>query len=195
VVLDACTDRSAQVASVNGTEIVISTAKNVGKARALGAEHALAAGARWLAFTDGDSEVPADWLSRQLAPAADAVCGIVSIQDWSPHSPLVKRRYLQRYNSRDGHRHIHGANFGVSASAYRAAGGFSPIAVHEDVALVRALEKVGATIAWVANPCVTTNSRSVGRLLGGFACYLRKLATREAPAPYPVVAGNLLAGS
>jgi hypothetical protein len=34
-----------------------------------------------------------------------------------------------------GHHHVHGANLGMSASAYGAAGGFPPLRTHEDVAL------------------------------------------------------------
>ncbi len=195
-VLDACTDASDRIARDFDIHVVRSEAKNVGLARARGARDALDAGARWLAFTDADSEVPSDWLSRQLAPGTDAVCGIVSVKDWSPHPPVVKRRYLRRYQARDGHRHIHGANLGMSAEAYRRAGGFSPMAAHEDVAMVRSLEACGATVAWVASPCVVTNSRLEGRLLGGFACHLRGLAAFGRPAADPHLVGGMnLAGS
>lgn len=177
VVLDACTDRSTEIAHAHGAEIVRTEQRNVGAARALGSALALQAGARWLAFTDADSEVPRNWLSQQLALGADAVCGIVSIRDWSSHPPIVKQRYLRLYEARDGHRHIHGANLGICANAYRAAGGFEPLSVHEDVVLVRRLEAGGARVAWVAEPCVSTAARLSGRLTGGFACHLRKLAT------------------
>ena len=41
------------------------------------------------------------------------------------------------------HPHVHGANLGVTAAAYLAAGGFSALRTGEDHALVRALETAG----------------------------------------------------
>jgi glycosyltransferase involved in cell wall biosynthesis len=79
VVLDHCTDLTAAhvaQAQVAGLEI---EARNVGVARALGAEAMLARGARWLAFTDADTQVAPDWLAEQLALQADAVICFVGI--------------------------------------------------------------------------------------------------------------------
>jgi glycosyltransferase involved in cell wall biosynthesis len=75
VVLDDCTDRSAEIATCCGVETLALQARNVGIARGAGAQRLLAAGARWLAFTDADSRVAPDWLAAQLSLAADAVCG------------------------------------------------------------------------------------------------------------------------
>ena len=72
VVLDACTDRSAAIAVHHRAQIVSLDAHCVGAARALGASFAMDSGARWIAFTDADTIVPADWLSAQMAAAADA---------------------------------------------------------------------------------------------------------------------------
>ena len=66
VVLDACTDRTAQVAQSRHATTLSINARNVGIARAAGAQLALSAGARWLAFTDADSVVATNWLSAQL---------------------------------------------------------------------------------------------------------------------------------
>ncbi len=52
VVLDACTDGTAAVARRLGATVVETDARNVGIARSVGADVALGAGARWLAFTD-----------------------------------------------------------------------------------------------------------------------------------------------
>jgi hypothetical protein len=84
-------------------------------------------------------------------------------------------RYHQHYQAQDGHRHIHGANLGVSAEAYRRAGGFEPLACDEDVQLVRQLERCGATIAWSHRPQVLTSARLDSRARGGFGDYLRGL--------------------
>ena len=172
VVLDHCTDLTAAhvaQAQVSGLEI---EARNVGVARALGAEAMLARGARWLAFTDADTQVAPDWLAEQLALQADAVCGTVEVVDWSDHgthADLLRWHFEQTYTDADDHRHIHGANLGVSAAAYRAAGGFQHLACSEDVALVEALEAGGARTAWSARPRVITSARSVARARGGFA--------------------------
>lgn len=172
VVLDSCNDASADVAGRAGVATLSLAARNVGVARAVGAEALLNRGARWLAFTDADTVVSSNWLVDQLSLGSDAVCGTVGVDDWSPHGPyanLLHWHFLQTYSDRDGHRHIHGANMGVSADAYRRAGGFQPLACSEDHALVTALEATGARIAWSAKPRVLTSARRVGRAQGGFA--------------------------
>ena len=172
VVLDSCTDGTAACVAAFGIRAFRIAAKNVGKARALGAAFHIAEGARWLAFTDADTEVAPDWLVQQLALNVDAVCGTVAVEDWSPHgmhASLLCRHFMETYMDADGHRHIHGANLGVSASAYLSAGGFQDLACSEDVALVVALEASGASIAWSARPRVVTSARRVGRAVGGFA--------------------------
>lgn len=172
VVLDHCTDLTSTYvdqAQVSSLEI---DARNVGVARALGAEAMLARGARWLAFTDADTQVAPAWLAEQLALQADAVCGTVEVVDWSDHgthAELIRWHFGQTYTDADDHRHIHGANLGVSASAYRVAGGFQHLSCSEDVALVEALQATGARIAWSARPRVITSARRVARARGGFA--------------------------
>lgn len=175
VVLDACTDASAVVAAGHGVLPLVVQHRNVGRTRAAGAQALLDAGAQWLAFTDADSEVADDWLVAQLAlheAGADAVCGCVSVADWSAHSPQVRGRYEAHYCPVEGHRHIHGANLGVQAQAYRRAGGFRPLACGEDVALVHDLEASGARIAWSITPRVHTSARRQARARGGFADFL-----------------------
>jgi glycosyltransferase involved in cell wall biosynthesis len=169
VVLDACTDGSAAIARAHGIDTLTVKARNVGLARAAGANLLLAAGARWLAFTDADSHVSAGWLVAQLAQKADAVCGSIMVDDWSEHPHSVREYFRKTYVDADGHRHVHGANLGVSADAYRRAGGFPPLQCREDVALVDRLIASGARIAWSAAPRVTTSARTSARASGGFA--------------------------
>ncbi|MEJ8857584.1 glycosyltransferase [Variovorax robiniae] len=172
VVLDSCTDTTGLLAARQGAATVSVRARNVGVARAVGAEALLALGARWLAFTDADSCVSPQWLAEQLALDADAVCGTVAVDDWSPHGADAERarwHFAQTYADQDDHRHVHGANLGVSAWAYRRAGGFRHLDCSEDVAFVNALEACGARIAWSARPRVTTSARRSGRVIGGFA--------------------------
>lgn len=176
VVLDSCTDASAAIAAEHGVHTLALAAKNVGQARALGAQWLLDRGARWIACTDADSRVGTNWLVAQLALGTDAVCGTVRVEDWQASFPEdAQIRYLSAYEQRDGHRHIHGANLGFSAQAYRLAGGFLPLPCHEDVNLVRELERCGASIAWSCTPLVVTSARLASRAAGGFGDYLQSL--------------------
>lgn len=185
VVLDACDDDSQAIVRRHQSPFAASgctldfleiTARQVGAARAAGARHLLARGARWLAFTDADTRVSPQWLAAQIALDADVVCGSVAIDDWTPHAAMatmVSAHFDTHYQDREGHRHIHGANLGVSAPAYLAAGGFSCVSCHEDVLLVQALEKTGARFAWSALPRVTTSARLDARARGGFGDTLK----------------------
>lgn len=177
VVLDSCTDASLRVAQAMGVRTLRLSASNVGQARSAGAQTLLRRNARWLAFTDADSVVSADWLADQLSLDAEVVCGSVAVA-WPPGSEALRIRHERTYCDRDGHRHIHGANLGMTARAYRKAGGFPPLKCSEDVALVQALVRLGETICWSAVPRVRTSARLNGRLEGGFADYLLRLAQR-----------------
>src|SRR6185312_2937931 len=75
--------------------------------------------------------------------------------------------------------HVHGANLGVRADAYRAAGGFAALAEDEDVSLVEHLRAAGARIAHTEHEPVTTSSRLNGRVAGGYARYLTELVTQR----------------
>src|SRR5437763_12273491 len=135
VVLDGCTDRSAAIAVRHGAQIVSLDARCVGSARSLGVSFALDSGARWIASTDADTIVASDWLVAQIAAGRDAARGPVWIADWSAHPFGVRERFLQHYGTH-GERHIHGANLGIAATAYRKAGGFLPLRQGEDAALI-----------------------------------------------------------
>jgi len=173
--LDRCKDRSAEIASAAGVVLLHGDFGKVGLARHAGAELALQLGARWIACTDADSRVHPDWLFAQLRYRSDAVCGVVVLDADSSLPSHTRRLFDQHYQDREGHRHIHGANLGISASWYRVCGGFPPVEVGEDVALVDTLEARGARIAWSASARVTTSARRDGRTPGGFAGYLREL--------------------
>ncbi|QRY77835.1 glycosyltransferase [Pseudomonas sp. PDNC002] len=176
VVLDACTDATESVARSLGVAVLRVSERNVGHARRAGAAHLLDLGARWLACTDADSCVGQDWLVRQLAFGAEAVCGTVRVTDWSPQAEQVRLRYERHYQSREDHRHVHGANLGVCARAYRRAGGFRPLTSDEDVRLVHDLQRSGARIVWTHQTCVTTSARRDYRARGGFGEFLDTLA-------------------
>ncbi|KQP23245.1 glycosyltransferase family 2 protein [Pseudorhodoferax sp. Leaf267] len=192
VVLDACSDGTAEIVARHPVASLSLALRNVGAARAAGAQQLLARGARWLAFTDADSRVADDWLVQQLRLQADVVCGTVAVDDWSDHprhALLLEQHFRRTYTDADGHRHIHGANLGVSAQAYQSVGGFLPRASSEDVALVQALQQAGARIAWSAAPRVVTSARRVARAPAGFAAALCS-AVDAMRLPVPVLAAG-----
>jgi len=187
VVLDDCDDATGVLAARSGARTLSLRGRNVGFARAAGAAALLAMGARWLAFTDADTRVAPGWLADQISLGADAVCGTVDVDDWADYgndAVWMREHFIAAYDDRDGHGHIHGANLGVSAHAYRRAGGFRHLACDEDKQLVHSLEASGARIAWCAAPRVTTSARRDVRATGGFGTTLaRSLAARVRCAP------------
>ncbi|MEZ0604191.1 glycosyltransferase family 2 protein [Paraburkholderia sp. IW21] len=180
VVMDSCTDETGLIAAALGAQVLSVEMRNVGVARATGAQTALAQGARWLAFSDADTTVAADWLVQQLQCGADAVCGVISIENWTGHGAAVRQDFISTYRDREGHRHVHGANLGVSAEAYQAVGGFRPLPSNEDVALVEALIAANASVAWSAAARVVTSARLDSRAPQGFGAALRAVSLRLA---------------
>ena len=192
VVLDRCTDGTSGVVAARGNvRGVWSDSGVVGAARAAGVAVALAdvpehvLPATWIACTDADTTVPAQWLWRQVELAdegADLVTGTVVPTDLPGG---LFGRWRARHVLGEGHPHVHGANLGVRADAYLAAGGFPAEPVHEDVLLVEAVRATGRP--WVATDAtrVATSARRTGRVVGGgFAGYLRRLAA-DVPALQP----------
>lgn len=185
VVLDRCTDRSADVVAGYGDVLaLVSTAGCVGAARAAGAASLLDEGedaeGTWVASTDADTQVPTDWLVAQVELAEqglDLVLGTVEPHDLEER---VHQAWSLRHHLGEGHPHVHGANLGVRGSSYLAAGGFAAVPLHEDVLLAEAVKASGS--AWVATDAVRvrTASRGRGRVAGGFATYLRELAAEVA---------------
>ncbi|WP_204352692.1 glycosyltransferase [Salinicola halophilus] len=159
---------------------------NVGMARHAGALQALDEGARWLAFTDADTVVRPDWLVRQCASRADVVCGGVRLAGWHALPQRLRRQYLAlRRECPDG-RHVHGANLGVDADAYRAVGGFPPLASHEDIQLVASLQHHGFRVAWLDALRVITSGRCNARApegLGARLNVLQESALQESALP------------
>lgn len=173
VVADRCSDATADLALAAGARVLPSAAGCVGAARAAGVAAALAGTARggwsrcWIASTDADSVVPEGWLRHHEEAAAagiDLLLGTVRLPVPTARNAAWRRRYAA------GRDHVHGANLGVRASVYRAAGGFPPVPAHEDRLLVdrvRALPGVRVTSSR-AHP-VLTSDRTQGRTPAGVA--------------------------
>ena len=185
VVADACADRTAQVARRLGALVVETSVRNVGVARDLGVRELLRQGVTWVATTDADTVVPPWWLEAQLACARvgwDAVAGTVSVADWSEHPRWLPATYARLY-AREAP--VHGANLGFTAHAYRAAGGFPPIATGEDRAFVRALERTGHRVLFTATIDVVTSARRRYRAPRGFGHLLTTLEPDPVRPPHP----------
>ncbi|MFF2841320.1 glycosyltransferase [Paenarthrobacter sp. NPDC057981] len=199
VVLDSCTDRSADItaAYVEGDSRFSSmnvALRSTGSSRRLGVRAALASlhpaqlqaaqlQAVWLANTDADSTVPANWLTRQVELAndgADAILGSVE-PDPDDLDPSVLGRWLELHPFREDHQHIYGANLGVRGSSYLAAGGFPKLRAHEDRVLVERLRSRGFRVVATDTTRVLTSGRTHARAPEGFAAYLRVLGG-ELPA-------------
>lgn len=187
-VLDACTDDSGEVAR-GALEVA---ARNVGIARAAGFAAVLQREAGrdptsiWLATTDADSAVPADWLAEQLrlaALGAEVVAGTVAVSDWSEQPAAARARFAGGYGAPgNGHPHVHGANLGLSAAAYLDADGMPPLALAEDQALVAALRGRARRMVATGRIPVTTSGRRESRTVGGFADFLRGLTSYREPS-------------
>ena len=175
VVADGCLDRTTAVArSFRGVRVIELESSNVGTARAAGARAALARGAHWLANTDADSVVPPNWLAHQFALAEagwDVMIGTVR-PDFAELEPAQREAWLATHRRGEPNGHVHGANLGVRASAYRAAGGYGELPEHEDVDLVERLSGFRAIASDEAE--VVTSARRFGRTPGGYARFLRE---------------------
>jgi glycosyltransferase involved in cell wall biosynthesis len=186
VVADTCTDGTADVARSGGAQVIAIGARNVGAARAAGMAELLrlTAGtdpaAVWLATTDADTLVPPSWLERQLRYAGqgwDVVLGTVTVADWDGHPPHVPAAFDALYEFGDGpHPHVHGANLGIRASAYLAAGGFRSLSTAEDHALLAAATEAGCSVLQASDITVETSARRRARAPLGFSHLLRTLA-------------------
>ena len=181
VVLDLCTDATAEVATARGARVVSSPHGRVGAARALGVRTVLAGldpSGLWVANTDADTVVPAHWLVRQaeLAEAGhDLVTGTVEPR-FADEDPDLLARWHARHVLADGHPYIHAANLGIRGSVYERLGGFEHVATHEDRRLVTRAAEAGIVVTATDAIRVRTSSRLVARAPDGFASYLRKLA-------------------
>jgi glycosyltransferase involved in cell wall biosynthesis len=184
VVLDRCTDRTADIVATADVDALTGTAGLVGVARAAGAAAALRDAADparvWLACTDADSAVPVDWLVTQLAAArAGAVLLLGTVRPLLP--PQILPEWLRRHDVGDGHPHVHGANLGVRGDAYLSAGGFPAVAEHEDRLLVERIRAIGGPVLATGASPVLTSARTVGRTAGGFAGWMGDFLTGQEP--------------
>lgn len=193
---DSCTDATvaralAAAPSHIGLDVLEGAWGRAGAVRGAAVCHALDLVARsepalrlreiWIANTDADCTVPADWLRTQweLSGHHGAVAGTVALDPLTTPADLYAA-FRQTYLT-DGltHTHVHGANLGLRADLYAGAGGWCPrTTVGEDHALWNAVSRLGASVAHSTALPVVTSARTRSRVRGGFACDL--LALRSA---------------
>lgn len=132
----------------------------------------------WIANTDADTTVPVEWLRDQvlIATRHAAVAGVVDL-DPATVPPVLLDRFRSTYRVDDGvHAHVHGANLGVRADVYRAAGGWcAATVVGEDHGLWSRIVAVGASTVHSTALRVITSGRTSSRVEGGFASDLDAL--------------------
>lgn len=186
--LDDCTDQSESVATRAAVHTIALHREGVGSTRDAAIRHALslvseasAADERaehhtWVACTDADTMVPPTWLIRQMMWAESGMDLVVgTVEPVEDGNPAVLAAWHSRHRLAEGHPYVHGANLGMRADTWRAAGGFGRRTLGEDVALVARAQS--HTERWVATDTtrVTTSARLDGRTVGGFADYLEAL--------------------
>ena len=186
VVLDRCRDETGAVARAAGeriaaaVEVVASPRAGVGPARRHGMELAFARlGADGLiACTDADTRPAPRWLAEQLAlvaAGAEAIGGLVELDpaEAAALDPATLARRDQRAAARlaavrradpaSEHPHFAGASLGVTAGAYRRAGGLEPRVALEDEAFGERLTSAGVAIARSRRVRVRTSARAESR--------------------------------
>ncbi|MCU1404760.1 MAG: putative glycosyl transferase, partial [Glaciihabitans sp.] len=214
VVADSCTDSTATIAAaVPGVQVVHVDAANVGTARATGVttslgtlggegdvdDHALSH--VWVACTDADSVVPPQWIVEQAALAADGADLMIGTvrPEFVDLTPAQVALWTATHIPGRPNGHVHGANLGIRASAYRAAKGFEPMPEHEDVDLVRRVRQLGHVIVASDDCEVLTSGRRVGRTPGGYAAYLQRqrdtISAQPQPQPQPQASASASARS
>lgn len=182
VVADQCSDHTAAVAQHLADEVITLEAGSVGAARAAGCASLLSpAGSAvcddaLVLCTDADSLVPPTWIVEYLhhiETGADAVAGTVRVHDWSGRRASLQPHYERTYAASAAH--VHGANLGFTAAAYRAVGGFRALTTGEDQDLVDRMVAAGLNVEFCTRAAVVTSGRSETRAQQGFGDYLTTL--------------------
>lgn len=188
-VLDRCSDgsrllvdqaaersRRTEIRVVEGDFATIGTVRNAGLRSVSHRWPHVPLHRIWTAHTDADTRVPTHWLTEQAEVAASGIDLVIgtAVPD-EPEGTPAHRLWWEQHNPAEGHTAIHGANLGIRMGSLLSIGGFTDRAVAEDVATVRRLQAAG--VHWCATDRVRviTSARRTGRILDGFAGYMRDL--------------------
>ncbi len=185
VVADGCTDRTAELAQAalaGRGEVLRVAVRSAGAARRAGAARVLQhfkdvdPSDLWMANTDADSHVAADWIAVQLSLAdagAAGVAGIVRLDSEVPPAVQALHRATYWVDAGGTHDHVHGANLALRADAYIDVGGWKELPLAEDHCLWGRLRHGRWHVQSSVRSVVTTSGRLQGRAPGGFADTLR----------------------
>lgn len=185
VVCDSCEDDTyseAERALEGCASLVVKVNfRNVGRTRDWGVRLGLnhQADTDWIAFTDADSLVLADWMSRQVEAYRRGYDAFFGRVQFDSSSPLLEQ-FRSNYQTQT-HRYIHGANMGLSLSAFLKVGGIPLLRAHEDKFLVDRLEEQNLNLFWDSSEAVQTSVRMEGRAPEGFAATLSQFAQSYSP--------------
>jgi glucosyl-3-phosphoglycerate synthase len=169
--------------------VVPGPGRGAGPARATGMDigcarlEGLGRGDGLLASTDADSVVAPDWIARQLeavARGAEAIGGEIHLDPTEAaalpdgvlarrEADLAARTAAAAARGPAEHAHFSGASLGVTARAYRQAGGMAWIAALEDQELEDRLAAAGVAIHRLRPVSVVTAARTEGRAERGLA--------------------------
>ncbi|GAA2659149.1 MULTISPECIES: glycosyltransferase family 2 protein [Actinosynnema] len=184
VVADRCLDDTAERARAAGAVVLEQRAElALGQVRDLGARHVLGLlggdpARTWLLGSDADSVVGPDWVARHLARAADGADVVTGPVEVVGLEAELSRRY-RGFVARETRPTVHGADFGVRASAFLAVGGYRALDSGEDRDLWWRLVSAGFRAAGQTDVVVRTSGRVVGRARGGVADLLADLAEAD----------------
>ncbi|MFT3802551.1 MAG: glycosyltransferase [Burkholderiaceae bacterium] len=152
VVADDCSDATETIAREAGAVTICMSVRDASVARTAGADMAVWAGARWLAFVNAHAVVAEDWLAAQLAEQADVVCGRTVLHDAAATATATAATAATAIAataakpSAGGGIRVHAGNFGVRTATYCKSAGFASCVDDDDLALGRALAATGALI-------------------------------------------------
>jgi glycosyltransferase involved in cell wall biosynthesis len=195
IAADSCSDATADIAraaAAHQCEVVVIDGRwgKAGAARAAAVDHGLAMipsdRPAWIANTDADCVVPPTWLATHIDLCAhtEAIGGIVQLHPDTTEAPLLVEFEATYQLHGDHHPHVHGANIGLSADAYRSVGGWCRrTEVGEDHVLWNSLVARGHRVRQATALSVFTSARVRSRVLGGFATNLAHLQTPASAVP------------
>ena len=193
LVLDGCTDRTAEIAAsysgrmklhlIDGPQLGVGAARGLGMDMACSRLQRIGRSGGLIATTDADSWVAEDWLASQLAATAagaEAIGGHVKLDPaeaaaLAPETISGRERRLRTRarglapGGATEHAHFAGASIGITAAAYRRAGGLRTLAALEDEHLARRLEQAAIAIHRLDAVRVHTSARLDGRAPAGLA--------------------------
>lgn len=188
VAADSCTDATASIARTVDVSschlcVIEGTWGRAGATRSAAVDQGLAqlgvrASTAWIANTDADCVVPPSWLRLQttMAWSVDAIGGIVRLDPDTTEPHLLDAFDASYQLDGDHHSHVHGANIGVSATAYLSVGGWcETTVVGEDHLLWNGLVAEGHRVTQATALSVFTSARVNSRVVGGFATNLEQL--------------------